>query len=102
MFFVLSGDRVHQHAARDGRDGDGRLEADGRLPPPPHRRGIPGPCQPTDTAHGPATEETQVGKFGESFHCCDHCLTTPFNAEAFRALASQQIPPMGPPRKKLK
>ena len=54
------GDRVHQHAARDRRDGDGQLEADGGLAPPPHCRGLQGAGQPADTAYGPAPEKGQM------------------------------------------
>ena len=54
------GNRVHQHPACDGRDGDGQLEADGRLPPAPHRRGVQGPRLPADTAHGPTQEKGKI------------------------------------------
>ena len=60
--FFLSVHRIHQHAARDGRDGDGELETDGRLPPPPHCRGLQGACQPTDASHGSTQEESQIGR----------------------------------------
>ena len=55
------GHRVHQHPPRHRRHGDWQLEADGRLPSPPHCRGFQGPGQPADTAHGSSTEESQIG-----------------------------------------
>ena len=57
---LLAGDRVYQHAARDGRDGDGRLEADGRLSPPPHSGGFQGAGQSADSAYGTAAEEAEI------------------------------------------
>ena len=55
------GHRVHQHQTRDRRDGDRQLEADGRLTPSPHRRGVQGPRQPTNPAHGTSKEKSQIG-----------------------------------------
>ena len=57
---INPGDWVHQHAARDRCDGDRRLEADGRVPPPPHSGGFQGPRQPTNTSDGTAEKETKI------------------------------------------
>ena len=52
--------RLHQHAPRDGRHGDGRLEADGQLQPAPHRRGLQGARYAADPADGAAQEEAEM------------------------------------------
>ena len=57
---IISGDWVYKHASRDGRDGDGGLEADGWLPPSSHSRGLQGPRQSTNTSDGAAKKETEI------------------------------------------
>jgi hypothetical protein len=58
---LFSGNRVHQQPPRDGCGGDGRLEADGRHPPSPYRRGVQGSRVAADPSDGSAAEKAEVG-----------------------------------------